>query len=116
MAASMNCMMLRLPNRMQPRGEKPVATPGAEPKNTVNAPPRVESGTRAERYQVMVHCDAATLAAEGEPGRSDLDGIRVSAETSRRMACDAAVVGDGPCEGWVDAERGPQNADDSTAP
>ena len=53
---------------------------------------RVESGTRAERYQVMVHCDAATLAAEGEPGRSDLDGIRVSAETSRRMACDAAVV------------------------
>ena len=54
--------------------------------------PRVGSGTRAERYQVMVHCDAATLAAEGEPGRSDLDGIRVSAETSRRMACDAAVV------------------------
>ena len=54
--------------------------------------PSVESGTRAERYQVMVHCDAATLAEEGEPGRSDLDGIRVSAETSRRMACDAAVV------------------------
>ncbi len=53
---------------------------------------RVESGTRAERYQVMVHCDAATLGEEGEPGRSDLDGIRVSAETSRRMACDAAVV------------------------
>ena len=70
----------------------PVATPSAEPKNAVNAPPRVGSGTRAERYQVMVHCDAATLAAEGEPGRSDLDGIRVSAETSRRMACDAAVV------------------------
>ena len=40
----------------------------------------------------MVHCDAATLAVEGEPGRSDLDGIRVSSETSRRMACDAAVV------------------------
>ena len=56
------------------------------------ASPRVETGTRAERYQVMVHCDAATLAEEGEPGRSDLDGIRVSAETSRRMACDAAVV------------------------
>ena len=74
-----------------PRGA-PVATPTAEPKNAVNAPPRVGSGTRAERYQVMVHCDAATLAAEGEPGRSDLDGIRVSAETSRRMACDAAVV------------------------
>ena len=60
--------------------------------NEPGAQPRVESGTRAERYQVMVHCDAATLGAEGEPGRSDLDGIRVSAETSRRMACDAAVV------------------------
>ena len=72
--------------------EEPVATSGTEPKNAVNAPSSVGSGTRAERYQVMVHCDAATLAAEGEPGRSDLDGIRVSAETSRRMACDAAVV------------------------
>ena len=51
-----------------------------------------ESGTRAERYQVIVHADAATLTEEGEPGRSDLDGIRVSAETSRRMACDAATV------------------------
>ena len=72
--------------------EEPVAKPGAERRSAVNAPPRVGSGARAERYQVMVHCDAATLAAEGEPGRSDLDGIRVSAETSRRMACDAAVV------------------------
>ncbi len=65
--------------------------PGAR-HDELGARPRVESGTRAERYQVMVHCDASTLAAEGEPGRSDLDGIRVSAETSRRMACDAAVV------------------------
>ena len=66
----------------------------AQPRSRNDSPARsrVESGTRAERYQVMVHCDAATLAAEGEPGRSDLDGIRVSAETSRRMACDAAVV------------------------
>ena len=62
------------------------------PRTETRASRGVESGTRAERYQVMVHCDAATLAAEGEPGRSDLDGIRVSAETSRRMACDAAVV------------------------
>ena len=51
-----------------------------------------ESGTRAERYQVVIHTEAATLAEEGEPGRSDLDGVRVAAETSRRMACDAAVV------------------------
>ena len=66
--------------------------PEAQAHTEMPASPRVESGTRAERYQVMVHCDAATLAAEGEPGRSDLGGIRVSAETSRRMACDAAVV------------------------
>ncbi len=69
-----------------------VGTPGGGPKNAANAEPSVESGTSAERYQVMVHCDAASLSTEGEPGRSDLDGIRVSAETSRRMACDAAVV------------------------
>jgi hypothetical protein len=51
------------------------------------------SGTRAERYQVLLHVDADTLAAEGEPGRSELeDGTRVSAATSRRLACDAAIV------------------------
>ena len=88
----MNWMELRLPNQMQPHGKRPVRTPGAKAENAANTSARVGSGTRAERYQVMVHCDAATLAAEGEPGRSDLDGIRVSAETSRRMACDAAVV------------------------
>lgn len=51
-----------------------------------------ESGTRAERYQVVIHTEAATLAEHGEPGRSDLDGVRVSAETSGRMTCDAATV------------------------
>ena len=51
-----------------------------------------ESGTRAERYQVVVHTEAATLAETGETGRSELDGVRVCAETSRRLACDAAVV------------------------
>lgn len=50
------------------------------------------SGARAERYQVVVHTEPATLAATGEPGRSELDGVRVCAETARRMACDAAVV------------------------
>ena len=51
-----------------------------------------ESGTRAERFQVAVHTEMATLEKDGEPGRSEVDGVRVSAETSRRMACDAAVV------------------------
>ncbi len=50
------------------------------------------SGTRAERYQVTVHTEMATLEQDGEGGRSELDGVRVSAETSRRMACDASVV------------------------
>ena len=51
------------------------------------------SGTRAERYQVVLHVEPETLAAEGEPGRSELeDGTRVSAETSRRLSCDVAVV------------------------
>jgi hypothetical protein len=51
------------------------------------------SGTRAERYQVVLHVDPDTLAEEGEPGRSELeDGTRVPAETSRRLSCDASVV------------------------
>jgi hypothetical protein len=53
------------------------------------------SGSRAERYQVVLHVEAATLASAAgeEPGRSELeDGTRVSAETSRRLACDASVV------------------------
>jgi hypothetical protein len=51
------------------------------------------SGTRAERYQVVVHVDRDTLEAEGPGGRSHLeDGTRVSAETSRRLGCDAARV------------------------
>jgi hypothetical protein len=58
------------------------------------------SGTRAERYQVVLHVDVSTLQAGGEPDRSHLsDGTRVSAETSRRICCDAGVVR---------ATRGPQ--------
>ncbi len=51
------------------------------------------SGSRAERYQVVLHVEHTTLVREGEPGRSELDdGTRVSAETSRRLSCDAALV------------------------
>ncbi len=81
------------------------------------------SGTRPERYQVVLHTDMAPLRTGGgedagcsgdhtvtngsrptdapshthflehAPGRSHLsDGTRVSAETSRRLCCDAAVV------------------------
>jgi hypothetical protein len=51
------------------------------------------SGSRAERYQVVLHVEAETLQADAEPGMSELeDGTRVSAETSRRLACDAGRV------------------------
>ncbi len=65
---------------------------GAEDSNGSSA--RVPlSGSRAERYQVLLHVDADTLSADGGEGRSELeDGTRVSAETSRRLACDAAMV------------------------
>jgi hypothetical protein len=51
------------------------------------------SGTRAERYQVVLHVDQGTLREAGEAEHSHLeDGTRVSAETSRRLACDAGLV------------------------
>ncbi|NJD18330.1 MAG: DUF222 domain-containing protein, partial [Gemmatimonadetes bacterium] len=73
------------------------------------------SGTRAARYQVVLHVDADMLredpetlaassagavdvaggaaAAAGASGRSELeDGTRVSSETSRRISCDAARI------------------------
>jgi hypothetical protein len=51
------------------------------------------SGARAERYQVVLHVEPATLAGEGEPGMSELeDGTRFSAENARRLSCDASVV------------------------
>ncbi|MEX2526571.1 MAG: DUF222 domain-containing protein, partial [Gemmatimonadota bacterium] len=100
------------------------------------------SGSRAERYQVILHVDESTLAENGrsgscdcaggqkrgwdgqrvdkreadhEPGRSHLeDGTRVSAETSRRLACDAAVV---RVRGSGEVSRGgPENRKDSGEP
>ncbi|TVR58896.1 MAG: HNH endonuclease, partial [Gemmatimonadales bacterium] len=65
------------------------------------------SGTRAERYQVVLHVEAAALVAEGgyapgpesaEPGgvqspQCELeDGTRLSAESARRLCCDAGLV------------------------
>ena len=53
----------------------------------------LDPGTSGERYQVVVHVDAAVLADPDEPGQSVLeDGPRVPAETSRRLACDASRV------------------------
>jgi hypothetical protein len=53
----------------------------------------LDPGTAGERYQVVVHVDAAVLADPEQRGHSVLeDGGRVSAETSQRLACDASRV------------------------
>jgi hypothetical protein len=56
----------------------------------------LDPGSRGDRYQVVVHVDAEVLAAtagNGEGGSSCLaDGSHVSAETSRRLVCDSALV------------------------
>jgi hypothetical protein len=53
----------------------------------------LDPGSRGDRYQVVVHVDAEVLSAGGEGGASWLaDGNHVSAETSRRLACDSSRV------------------------
>jgi len=53
----------------------------------------LDAGAPAERYQVVVHVDAAVLADAAAPGQSVLeDGARVPAGTSQRLACDASRV------------------------
>lgn len=49
-------------------------------------------GSRADRYQVMLYVDADTLRADRPSGRSELDGVRICRETSRRLTCDAGVT------------------------
>jgi hypothetical protein len=53
----------------------------------------LDPGAPAERYQVVVHVDAAVLADAEAPGQSVLDGgTHVPAGTSQRLACDATRV------------------------
>jgi hypothetical protein len=53
----------------------------------------LDPGAPGERYQVVVHVDAPVLADPDQPGQSVLEGgTHVSAETSRRLACDASRV------------------------
>ena len=53
----------------------------------------IDPGVPGERYQVVVHVDAAALADADQPGQSVLeDGLRVPAGTSQRLACDASRV------------------------
>src|SRR5438309_4562768 len=53
----------------------------------------IDPGAPGERYQVVVHVDAAVLADADQAGQSVLeDGRRVPAGTSQRLACDASRV------------------------
>ena len=53
----------------------------------------IDPGAPGERYQVVVHIDAAVLADADQVGQSVLeDGVRVPAGTSQRLACDASRV------------------------
>jgi Domain of unknown function (DUF222)/HNH endonuclease len=53
----------------------------------------LDSCAGSERYQVVVHVDAAALADPEQAGQSALeDAVHVPAETSRRLACDATRV------------------------
>jgi hypothetical protein len=53
----------------------------------------MDPGAPGERYQVVVHVDAAVLADAAQPGHSVLeDGLRVPAGTSQHLACDATRV------------------------
>jgi hypothetical protein len=49
--------------------------------------------SRADRFQVVLHVDTEALRRGSECGQSILEGgVHVSAETSRRIACDASRV------------------------
>src|SRR5712691_6137522 len=53
----------------------------------------LDPGAPGDRYEVVVHVDAAVLADADAPGQSVLeDGTHVPAETSQRLACDASRV------------------------
>jgi hypothetical protein len=53
----------------------------------------LDPGAPGDRYQVVIHVDAAVLADPAQAGQSVLeDGARVPAGTSQRLACDASRV------------------------
>jgi 5-methylcytosine-specific restriction endonuclease McrA len=53
----------------------------------------IDPGAPGDRYQVVVHVDAAVLADPEAPGQSVLEGgTHVPAGTSQRLACDASRV------------------------
>jgi len=74
----------------------------------------IDPGTPAERYRVVVQVDAPALADPEAPGQSALEsGEHVSAETSRRLACDASRVVMRHVRGGCVVESLSADADDS---
>ena len=66
-----------------------------------SAIPDVSSVSTNDRFVVNLHTDLATLRADGSGAESELEGSEnVSAETSRRLACDCSVIN------WLDHKGG----------
>jgi len=69
----------------------------------------LDRGSSADRYQVVVHVEAAAAGASLSQAVIELGdgGVHVSAETSRRVACDAAavVMREGPDGAILDVGR-----------
>jgi hypothetical protein len=64
------------------------------------------TGSRAERYQVMLHVDADTLDEDAEPGLSELeDGTRLRLRSARRSRGRAHQA---PFRGHVDGRSAPR--------
>ena len=63
--------------------------------------PKSGTASSGDRYLVHVHTDMETLKADGTGAESEIDeGRNVSAETSRRLSCDAGVVH------WLENKKG----------
>jgi hypothetical protein len=73
------------------RAQQQADAPGLLAETALNH--ELDPGAPGDRYQVVVHVDAAVLAGPEQPGQSVLEeGSHVPAETSRRLACDATRV------------------------
>lgn len=70
-----------------------VTDPATRPAAKADDEPGTRQLHRADRFQVVLHVEDGDLGASADPGGGELDdGIRVSAETSRRLSCDASKV------------------------
>ena len=88
--------------RGRPAGHRPATEAPTRPQQQADALARLaetalhqglDPGAPGERYQVVVHVDAAVLADPEQPGQSVLEeGSHVPAGTSQRLACDASRV------------------------